>query len=183
MQKYTIIIIALFLISVIVIYSVSDNPNDEEYDTSYTDFDDPNCPNRGAKLAGSLVQNYRGVNDTGNSIPEIIYLDIVYRYPGIDIWRHSDTEYRWVSDCIPTDVPYEFFKADFIGDTSKLTHIVHFEFETLNENTRISFYVDVNDAKIYAANPEAGFMLLLADDIKPIMPIGQNRNIDMPEAP
>jgi hypothetical protein len=184
MQKYTAIIIALFLVSVIVIYSVSDNPNNEEYDdTSYADFDDPNCPNRGAKLAGSLVQDYRGVNDTGNSIPEIIFLDVVYRYPNIDIWKHSDTKYRWVSDCIPTDVPYEFFKADFIGDTSKITHIVHFEFETLNENTRISFYVDVNSAKIYAANPEAGFMMLLADDVQPLVPVGQNQDINMPEAP
>jgi len=183
MQKYTIIILILFLVSVIAIYSMSDDPNDEEYDTSYLDFDDPNCPNREAKLAGSIVQQYRGANGTGNSIAEIIYLDIVYRYPGVDIFKHSDTKYEWISDCIPSDVPYDFFKADFIGDTSKLTHIVHFVFETLNENTVISFYVDVNSGKIYAANPEAGFMILLADQVKPLLPIGQDPDINMPDKP
>ena len=38
-------------------------------------------------------------------------------------------------------------------------------------------------AKIYAANPEAGFMILLADDVQPLVPIGQDRDINMPEAP
>ena len=41
----------------------------------------------------------------------------------------------------------------------------------------------VNDAKIYAANPEAGFMILLADDVQPLVPIGQDRDINMPDAP
>ena len=43
--------------------------------------------------------------------------------------------------------------------------------------------MDVNSAKIYAANPEAGFMMLLADDVQPLVPVGQNQDINMPEAP
>ena len=32
-------------------------------------------------------------------------------------------------------------------------------------------------------NPEAGFMMLLADDVQPLVPVGQNQDINMPEAP